>query len=141
MHSDQPSSPRAFPWEAGSLAKSNFPNTQWMGSQITIWQNESDELTFRELIFDEFSRGTCAQKHTQRIIALPHHQKEKKKKFRESQESILTGRLMRWIGSHLTSRDHLLCTGSLTYTISGHRSRVHSWESSVLCVGKFILGV
>lgn len=50
-----------------------------MGSQITIWQNESDELTFCELIFDEFSRGTCAQKHTQRIIALPHHQKEKKK--------------------------------------------------------------
>lgn len=27
-----------------------------MGSQIAIWQNKSDELTFCELIFDEFSQ-------------------------------------------------------------------------------------
>lgn len=67
LHPEQPSPPRESLWEAGSLAKSNFPKTQLMGSQIAIWQNESDELSFHELIFDEFSQGLCGQKHTQRI--------------------------------------------------------------------------
>lgn len=83
-----PAHPEPSSQGADSLATGDFLKTQLMGSQITMWPNESEEQTFRELILHGFSQGPCAQIHTQRMSPPT-------KKIGESQESILRGRLTR----------------------------------------------